>query len=140
MNATENQTIAEDFLQETADTIRQQITGGVLMSLGARNFRAATIANAEGFAQPGFVFDATILPMTKAGRRGTAPRTMTVTASLNAADYYDVKVTYPQRGDTYGLKAPVTHYEADDVDAFSLARLMLSLDYDGDTVTNPRYA
>lgn len=129
-----------DDIREIANTIRQQITGGVLMSLGARNFRAGTIANKDAVAQPGLIFDATILPMTKSGARGTAPRTMSVTVALNAADYYDIRVTYPQRGDKYGLKDPVVHYEASDVDAFTIQRLMLSLDYDGDTVTNPRYA
>lgn len=125
---------------EIASIIRQQITGGVLMSLGARDFRHGNIAPIKGAETlPSLIFNATILPMTKAGKRGTAPRTMQVTVSLNGNDYYDVRVTYNQRGDKYGLKAPIVHYEADDVDVSTLARLMLALDYDGDTVTNPRY-
>lgn len=131
-------TYTAEYLNEIASTIRQQITGGVLMSLGARDFRYGAIPNAYG--SPSLIFNATILPMTKNGKRGTAPRTMQVIVSLNAMDYYDIRVTYPQRGDKYGLKDPVVHYEAKDIDVSTLAPLMLSLDYDGDTVTNPRYA
>lgn len=126
--------------REIANTIRQQITGGVLMSLGARDFRHGNVAPAKGAeALPSLIFNATILPMTKSGKRGTAPRTMQVIVGLNALDYYDIRVTYNQRGDKYGLKDPVVHYEASDVDVSTLARLMLALDYDGETVTNPRY-
>lgn len=126
--------------REIASTIRQQITGGVLMSLGARDFRHGNISGTKDATPlPSLIFNATILPMTKAGKRGTAARTMQVTVSLNALDYYDIRVTYNQRGDKYGLKDPVVHYEATDIDVSTLAPLMLSLDYDGDTVTNPRY-
>lgn len=133
-------TYAPEYLREVASTIRQQITGGVLMSLGARDFRhGAVAASKDSPALPSLIFNATILPMTKNGTRGTAPRTMQVIVSHNAMDYYDIRVTYPQRGDKYGLKDPVVHYEATDIDVSTLARLMLSLDYDGDTITNPRY-
>lgn len=134
-------TTDQDITREIASTIRQQITGGVLMSLGARDFRYGNIAPANGGEPlPSLIFNATIRPMTKSGKRGTTPRTMQVTVSLNFMDYYDVRVTYNQRGDKYGFQDPVVHFEAKDIDVSTLASLMLSLDYDGDTVTNPRYA
>lgn len=127
--------------RETADIIRQQIETGVFMSLGARDLRHGNIAaTPESAALPSLIFTATILPMTKDGSRGTAARSMTVTIGHNAADYYDVRVTYPQRGDRYGIKPPVVHFKADDVDAASLSRLLLALDYDGAEVLNPRLA
>lgn len=113
-----------------SDIIRRQIGQGVLMSLGARAFVAY---------EAGLAFDATILPMTKSGKRATAARTMRVYVKLNAADYYDISVTYPRRGDRYGIHAPEVHYEAADVDALQLSGLLLALDYDGETVLNPRY-
>lgn len=130
-----------DITRETANIIRQQIETGVLMSLGARGFRHGNVAAVPGATPlPSLVFTATILPMTKNGTRGTAARTMTVTISHNAADYYDVHVTYPQRGDRYGIKPPTVHFEAEDVDASNLSRLLLALDYNGNTVLNPRLA
>lgn len=128
-----------EHLKEVAATIKAQITDGVLMSLGARDFKyGAVAATPEAEKLPSLIFDATILPMTKSGARGTAARTMRVVVSHNAMDYYDIRVTYNQRGDRHGFQPPVVHYEADDIDGETIQRLMLSLDYDGKTVTNPR--
>ena len=125
----------------TAHTIRQQIGLGALMSLGARDFRHGNVAAIRGAKPlPSLIFNATILPMTKNGKRSTAPRAMQVIVSHNPADYYDIRVTYNQRGDKYGCEPAVVHYEADDVDAFTLPRVLLALDYDGDTILNPGYA
>lgn len=119
-----------------ATTIRDQIGTATLMSLGAHRF---------GYTQrdtcgdnPALVFAARILPFRADGQRASAPRTMTVQVALTPADLYHVRVTYPQRGDRFGVRPPVIHYEANDVDAPTLPRLLLSLDYDGDTTTNPR--
>lgn len=134
-------TYSNKYLKEVADTIQAQITNGVLMSLGARNLRFGAVApTADAAPLPSLTFDATILPMMKSGGRATAPRTMQVAVFLNGMDYYDVRVTYKQRGDSLGLKDPVVHFEAADEDFTTLARTLLSLDYDGPTVTNPRYA
>lgn len=123
-----------------AHTFQRQITNGVLMSLGAHNFVHGNItATEDSTPLPSLAFNARILPMTKSGARGSAPRTMRVVVSLNGADLYDVHVSYRQRGDRYGLKPRVVHHEATDVYADELPRLLLALDYDGATVLNPRH-
>ncbi|QEP09085.1 hypothetical protein [Glutamicibacter sp. ZJUTW] len=111
-----------------ATTIRQQISLGSLMSLGMQQPAALTADNEE----VGFTFLARILPITKSGRRGTSPRIMRVSVTLNGNDLYDVEVTYIAR------RKPVTHYEAVNVGAEQISTLMLALDYDGDQVLNPR--
>lgn len=127
--------------QEVAQVIHRQIGGGVLMSLGAHNLGHGNLAPVVGaFPQPGLVFNARILPFTKSGKRSGSARVMLVVVSLNAMDYYDVLVTYNAPGDRYGAQGPVVHYEAADVDFETLPRLLLALDYDGETVLNPRYA
>lgn len=124
-----------------ANTIRTQITNGVLMSLGARDFRSGMVAPVRGTTPlPSLVFNATILPFTKTGIRAETARTMNVVVSLNGRDTYDVHVSYNQRGDRYGMQPPVVHFEADDVPVENLAQTMLALDYDGDETLNPRYA
>lgn len=138
MNTTETYTAAET--RTIADEIRSQIGVGGLMTLGASALRHGLVAaTPEATPRPSLVFNARILPFTKTGQRSGNARTMQVVVSLNGADYYDVKVTYNQRGDRYGIKPPVVHFEASDVDAFTIGRLMVALDYDGDTATNPRY-
>lgn len=118
-------------------TIRQQITAGVLFSLGAHNFHAIhTPAGA-----PALKFTARILPFNKNGQRGEAPRNMNVVVALNARDLYDITVTYDKTSrslHTYGQVTTTTHYQAENIDADALSRLMLSLDYDGPEVLNPR--
>lgn len=135
MNATATTT------RETARIIRDQIGGGSLMSLGAHDFRAGDVAVIpEAPALPSLIFNARILPFNSKGERTYSPRIMQVVVSLNANDYYDIHVSYNKRGDRYGTKPPVVHFEADDVDAESLSRVMLALDYDGETALNPRLA
>ncbi|AWY06704.1 hypothetical protein SEA_ZETA1847_70 [Microbacterium phage Zeta1847] len=107
-----------------AHTIREQITTGALMALGARELIAT---------ESGLRFTASILPFTKSGARGTRARAMRVEVTLNGLDYYDVVVSYAGRD-----YSTVEHYAGDNIDAFSLARILLALDYDGPTALNPR--
>ncbi|MDN5893942.1 MAG: hypothetical protein L0H93_07935, partial [Nocardioides sp.] len=123
-----------------AEDIRKQIGIGGFMTLGASALRHGLVAaTQEATPLPSLIFNARILPFTKAGQRSDNARIMSVVVSLNGADYYDVKVTYNQRGDRYGTKPRVVHFETTDVDAFTIGRLMVALDFDGDTATNPSY-
>lgn len=124
--------------REIANTIRQQITPGVLMSLGAHDLGSAHMAHEKGEPMlPSLVFKALILPFNKNGKRSERARKMYVIISLTPADTYEITVTY--NGNARG-PGRTDHYHATDVYAEDLSRIMLSLDYDGDTVTNPRYA
>lgn len=107
-----------------SQTIYSQIDKRILMSLGMTSLSHFT---------DGIMFDARILPMTKKGR-GTRARVMQVMISLESTDTYRVKVTY-----TKGRFDRVTHFEESQIYAHELNRLLLSLDYDGEEVTNPRY-
>ena len=104
--------------------IHSQIDKRVFMSLGASDF---------GHLPDGLIFNARILPMTKKGR-GTRARVMTVMITLDPSDTYNVKVSYAK-----GRFDRETHFEETQVFAHNLDRLLLSLDYDGSEVTNPRY-
>lgn len=124
--------------REIASTIRHQITPGVLMSLGAHDIGAGRIAHEQGGPMlPSLIFKALILPFNKNGERSERARKMFVIVSLTPADTYEITVTY--NGNAQG-PGRTDHFHATDVYAEDLSRLMLSLDYDGDTVTNPRYA
>lgn len=123
--------------REIANTIRKQITPGVLMSLGAHDIGSAHMAHQQGGPMlPSLVFKALILPFNKNGERSERARKMYVIVSLTPADTYEITVTY--NGNAQG-PGRTDHYHATDVYADDLSRVMLSLDYDGDTVTNPRY-
>ena len=126
--------------REIASTIRHQITPGVLMSLGAHDIGAGRIAHEQGGPMlPSLIFKALILPFNKNGERSERPRKMYVIVSLTPADTYEITVTYNANvGNGRGTDR-TDHYHATDVYAEDLARVLLSLDYDGDTVTNPRY-
>lgn len=131
---TENQTTSA----HVAGIIQQQIGTGVFMRLGAHKLGHCMWAMApETPPLPSLAFKARILPFTQSGTRSSAPRTMRVIVSLNGADLYDVRVEYAARGDRYGLKPAVVHYECDDLPADCLPRVMLALDFDGDTTLNP---
>lgn len=127
-------------LIEITNTIRRQVSGGVMMSLGAHGLIAyyETLMRGEHgsyLSRPTLAFYALILPFLKSGERGSRPRKMLVTVTLNGNDYYDVKVVFDNGDD--GMKE---HFSMRDVDAYSLPRVLLALDYDGDEVLNPRYA
>lgn len=107
-----------------SQTIYSQIDKQVLMSLGASNF---------AHFSDGIMFDARILPMTQKGR-GTRARVMSVMVTLDASDTYSVKVSYAK-----GRFDRITHFREFGIYAHNLNRLLLSLDYDGNEVTNPRY-
>lgn len=116
-----------------ARAIRTVVETGVFMSLGARAFRT----DAAGHT---LIFDATVLPMTKAGRRASAPRTMQVEIGADeVAEKLTIQATYPGRGAAkYG--PPVVHCQwASRIE--DLNKNLLALDYDGDEdVLNPDYA
>lgn len=121
--------ISADETQSVAATIRSQIEAGVLMSLGFSDPAHGTI---EGM--PAFIFHARILPFTKSGDRSTRPAVMTVAIGLDyGSDSYTVIVTRTARGEV------VEHARVSGVYADQLSPLLLGLDFDGDTVFNPRY-
>lgn len=126
--------------REIANTIRQQITAGVLMSLGAHDIGAARMAHEQGGPMlPSLVFKALILPFNKNGERSERPRKMYVIVSLTPADTYKITVTYNANVGNGRGPDRTDHYHATDVYAEDLSRTLLALDYDGDTVLNPRY-
>lgn len=126
--------------REIANTIRRQITPGVLMSLGAHDIGSAHMAHQQGGPMlPSLVFKALILPFNKNGERSERARKMYVIVSLTPADTYEITVTYNANVGNGRGPDRTDHYHATDVYAEDLARVLLSLDYDGDTVTNPRY-
>jgi len=112
-----------------AAEIKRQIGTGPLMSLGAHDFRHT---NMEG-GSPALAFKVRILPMKADGTRSSRPRIMHVLIWLTDADDYGIRVAYVNR-----LRL-VKHYEASGIYADRLPRMMLSLDYDGDELRNPRY-
>jgi hypothetical protein len=111
-----------------AAEVKRQIGMGPLMSLGAHEFRHTLMDGGS----PALAFRARILPMKKDGTRASAPRIMHVLIWLTDADDYGIRVAYVNRGRL------VKHYEASGIYCDQLARLILSLDFDGDTVRNPR--
>lgn len=113
--------------QTIAGVIRDQITPGVLMSLGAHGFVALTEECG------GLAFQASILPFTAAGVRSQRPARMNVRVILTLDDTYDVRVLHVRAGATQ------VHYEATEVYADQLPRVLFALDYNGPTVLNPRY-
>lgn len=123
---------ARQHANEVAATIQSQIKLMTFATLGAHRRDCATYND-----QPGLVFLASILPFTKAGTRATAPRQMSVRITLNPHDTYDITVTYTARRE--GRFTEITHYEATGIYGDMLNPLLTALDYDGDTVLNPRY-
>lgn len=113
-----------NYLQ-VAQTFREAIGLGALMSLGASNAVAVPGANQLG----GLLFTARILPMTKKGR-GQVARRMAVMVSLSANDLIDVQVVEIASGKV--------HFQEDDLYISMLERVLLALDWDGDEVANPR--
>ena len=109
--------------------VKSVVETGVFMSLGARDFRVNSFDD--------LIFDATILPFNKNGKRGERGRTMTVSVSAGKDDdgTLCVLVIYPERGTGRLL----THFEGETT-IDGLNRTLLALDYDGDDVLNPEYA
>lgn len=99
------------------DTIRKQITVGVLMSLGASDL----MADREHVKAPLYdtlTFRARILDAQH------NKRVMRVRVVLDPSDTYSIKVTYPKRG----THEEVVHFEMDDVYCDQLAEVLLRLD------------
>lgn len=111
-----------------AEIIRQQVGMNILMSLGAHEF--ATVLN-EGEVE-GLMFKARILPFNASGKRSPRPRIMQAVVTHNALDYYDIRVIYVARSKI------MTHYEAQNIDAQQLPKILFALDFDGPEVLNSR--
>lgn len=107
---------------ETANIIRQQITPGVLMSLGAHNLGHYT----DEREQNALVFMARVLPFNVNGTRLRTPRIMRVIVTLNGADTYDIAVDY-RRG-----KQIVRHFAANGIYNDQLPHVLLAVDSDDD--------
>jgi hypothetical protein len=113
------------------ETMRRQITNGVLMSLGAHELSSYVTHGADKVGlerRPDtLTFKARILPSATAGR----PRIMRVTVTLDPSDTYSVLVTY-SKSKRQPNGAPgsvlVTHKEWENIYADSLATVLLSLD------------
>jgi hypothetical protein len=100
---------------QIANTIRDQIAVPTFMTLGASDL-------AYQSDPPGFTFKARIAP-----KGFSRPRVMRVTVTLNALDLYDIEVIWFRQ--KYG---PVeTHFEASNVYADQLNRILFSLDKEG---------
>lgn len=112
-----------------AKTIYSQIERGSLWALGAGKVSAVLVDD-----MPGLSFPARILPFRADGTRASRPRVMKVEVLLNGLDLYDVRVTWRQGAEIR------THFQLRNVYAEDLTALMLSLDFDGATIVNPRMA
>lgn len=100
------------------DTIRQQITVGVFMALGASDLMADRV-HVKAPEYDTLTFRARILD------EKHNKRIMRVQVTLDPSDTYSIKVTYPKRGDKF---TTVTHFEADDIYNDQLATVLLALD------------
>ena len=125
-------TIMTQEVANVATTIHQQINIRTLMSLGATELHP-TLEQSKTY-RPGLAFTARILPFTRDGERGTRPRRMKVSITLDPSDTYTVAVTWTHGGKHH------THFLRSGVYADQLDTLLLALDYDGDTAVNPRLA
>lgn len=126
---------------EVAQTIRSQIGAGVFMSLGASGLRSGSMAHTKGGPTlPSLIFQARILPFNKNGERSERARKMYVIVSLTPADTYEITVTYNANVGNGRGPDRTDHYHATDVYAEDLSRILLALDYDGETALNPRLA
>lgn len=106
---------------ETANIIRQQITPGVLMSLGAHKLGSYTDEHEHAL-----VFMARVLPFTINGDRSQRPRNMRVIVTLNGPDTYDIAVDYRR------ARKIVRHFNATGIYADQLAGVLLTVDSDDD--------
>ena len=108
------------------EIIRQQITVGVLMSLGASDLMSDRVHAAKNEPSDTLTFKARILT----GPRGGV-RVMRVSVTLDPSDTYSIKVGY-SKSKRQPNGAPghvwITHFSAEDVYNDSLARVLLSLD------------
>lgn len=102
------------------NTIREQITVGVLMSLGATDLMADRGHTKTPEPFDALTFRARILP-----NKTSAARVMRVKVTLDPSDTYSIRVTYPKRGKPF---EEVVHYETSDVYCDQLARTLLALD------------
>lgn len=114
-------------MNTTAEIIRQQITPGVLMSLGAH--KVESYIDQQG--QVSLIFMASVLPFTIDGIRSTRPREMHVVVTLEGDDTYTIQVVYTRQ--VYRI----LHFFASRVYADELALELVLIDSDGDLNTAP---
>ena len=117
------------YAQEVGNTIWKQIPVGVKMALGVHDVFFTSKGEDHGIA-----CQIKILPFLKSGKRGRSARNVRMDITLNGLDLYDISVGYFSKNLQW-----TEHFSATNIDAESLPRLLLALDYDGETVTNPRY-
>lgn len=103
---------------QVPEIIRQQITVGVFMSLGATDLMADRV-HVKAPDYDTLTFRARILD------EQHNKRVMRVRVTLDPSDTYSIKVTYAKRGDPLTM---VTHYEAEDIYNDQLASTLLALD------------
>jgi len=115
--------------QEIGSEILNQIQWGVKASLGMHDVFYSSKGNDHGIA-----CQIKILPFLKSGRRGRAPRNVRMDITLNGLDYYDISIGYIEKNLTW-----TEHFSIENVGVESLNSLLLSIDWDGPTPTNPRY-
>lgn len=107
------------------EIIRQQITTGVLMSLGATDLMSRTV-DKESPAPDSLTFKARILTHARG-----AVRVMRVTVTLEPSDTYSITVGYGKsKRQPNGAPGSVwvEHFNAENVYCDQLARVLLSLD------------
>jgi hypothetical protein len=103
---------------QVPETIRQQITPGVFMSLGATDLMADRV-HVKAPEYDTLTFRARILD------KQHNKRVMRVQVILDPSDTYSIKVTYPKRGNPLET---VVHYEVSDIYNDQLAEVLLRLD------------
>lgn len=111
------------------EIIRQQITVGVLMSLGASDLMTDRVHAAKDEPADTLTFKARILT-----KPGGAVRVMRVSVTLDPSDTYSIKVGYskskrqPKGAHGWAPSVWVEHYSAEYVYCDVLAQVLLSLD------------
>ena len=126
------ETPASDRAHRVAINILNQISMGTKMSIGYHSVGVIQ-ANENPGKNDGVIFKTRILPFKKNGERAARPRIMWATIELNGLDLYDMEIYYISGG------KKITHYEATNIYADQLNRLLIALDYDGKETLNPRH-
>ena len=109
--------LIDTAVQQVAQTIRNQISVGVLMALGAHKLHYTTV---DG--DPALAFNVKVLPFNKQGKRLHTPRIMRLTIQLTAWDDYTITVSYDKQGET------IVHDRFEVVYFDDLNRVLLSID------------
>lgn len=110
--------------KEVANTIRQQLGFGGLATLGASDLSVLNVGMGA------LSFTARILPFNKNGKRSARAEKMLVVIMLDFDDSYTVRVIRPN-GEVF--------FGGSHIYCTELTAMALALDYNGETVLNPRY-